>query len=170
MRLRLLLLLLTGCVLAVPSRADDNLTTQDFSGQSLRAVLQLYAAGGVELFYSDTMLPASLVVGVNPPVGEAIERLQTVLADAGLELKAATRHDAYLVVRSESVDSPQRIVVCAATSSTPLSPVKVTTSTGLQFITAQDGSIELPNGDAIASLEHPEYVAWRDSNTSALGV
>ena len=161
--MRLLLLLLIGCVVAVPSRADDNLTTKDFSGQSLRAVLQHYAAGGIELFYSDAMLPSSVVVDINPPVGAAIERLRYVLTEAGLELKAATRDNAYLVVRSDPADSPSRIVVCGATSRAPISPVTVTTSTGLQLTTAHDGSVELPFGEAVVSLEHAEYLAWRSA-------
>ena len=143
-----------------PAFADATLGTTPMKGLAVRLLLDRYQAAGYALIYSSDLVRSHLVIGTEPPIGPPLERLEYVLREFQLGLKATDGGQHWLIVDGE-VNATLVLAgrITDADSGEPLAGVRVDLA-GATVMTKADGSftVPVPSDAAKVTVSHDGYI------------
>lgn len=159
----IVMLLFILCGFAQAEDSED-LAELDLAQRTLRGVLTLYQRHGFEVVYSQSLIEPRMVVLVNPPQGEPLQRLRNLLSHFGLQIEAPAGSRTLYLVPLPDWQPTVAIVLRDNYSNAPIASAELMAQGKVLARSNNEGVITLPlqpSDRSVLLVRHRDYVSQK---------
>ncbi len=133
---------------------------------TLPEVVELYRSQHLDFIYSSNLVRPTQLVQTDPPVGPALERLNTVLTSFGLSMNYTKLANTWLIIRPGSKSRSFEGYVKTSIGMTPVKGAALYLDTAKKAVSSnEDGYFNfglVPIGSHLLKIDHPNYQSIRN--------